>query len=149
MRIDGFFLAEFAKPEPGGGVTAVNGGWTTWNVTEPLTLPEPAPDPAPVAVISGAVVARVMLTPEESDGQHALVLRLVDADQGELFRVDVMLAANRDPELPRSWEQQAVLILPLQGLPIPTFGLHRLMLESTDGLPLAACPFQVVKRYQG
>ncbi|HUZ84572.1 MAG TPA: hypothetical protein VMU66_07750 [Gaiellales bacterium] len=147
MRLDGFFLCEYARPDPSGGFTAVNAGWSTWNVTEPVP-PPPDAGAAPAAVISATVVARLLLTPDESDGSHELTLRLLDADGGELFRGDVQLIGQRDPELPRSWDQQMLLVLPLVGFPLPSFGLYRVELEQQGAdVPLGACPFQVIKRY--
>jgi hypothetical protein len=145
MRLDGFMLARYAEQSAGGLVVA-GGGWTTWNVTEPLP-PSEDDEPAPAAVIQGFVVCRLMLAPEESDGRHPLALRLLDADDQELFRGDLELEVQRDRELPRSWEQVATLIVPLGWVPVPAFGLYRFLLELPSGDRLGACPFQVVKRF--
>jgi hypothetical protein len=145
VRLDGFMLARYAEQSPGGLVVA-GGGWTTWNVTEPMPPGEEG-EPPPAAVIQGFVVCRLLLAPEESDGQHPLVLRLLDSDEQELFRGELQLEVQRDRELPRSWEQVATLIVPLGWVPVASFGLYRFLLERPDGSALGACPFQVVKRF--
>jgi hypothetical protein len=145
MRLDGFMLARYAEQTPGGLVVA-GGGWTTWNVTEPIQAD--GGEPAPAAVIQGSVVCRLMLTPQESDASHSLVLRLLDSDETELSRGELQLDVQRDRELPRSWDQLATVIVPLGWLPAPTFGLYRFQLETPAGDLLGTCPFQVVKRYQ-
>ncbi len=144
MRLDGFMLARYAEQTPGGLVVA-GGGWTTWNVTEPIQAD--GGEPAPAAVIQGSVVCRLMLTPEESDASHSLVLRLLDSDETELSRGELQLDVQRDRELPRSWDQLATVIVPLGWVPAPTFGLYRFQLETPAGDLLGTCPFQVVKRY--
>jgi Family of unknown function (DUF6941) len=144
MRLDGFMMARYAEQAPGGLVLA-GGGWVTWNVHEPI--PSEGGEPVPAALISGCVVARLMMTPDESEGRHQLVLRLLDSDDTELSRHDLELEAQRDRELPRSWEQLNSLIIQLGWLPMPGFGLYRFQLETPAGELLGTCPFQVVKRY--
>ncbi|MGN6380260.1 MAG: DUF6941 family protein [Gaiellales bacterium] len=144
MRMDGFMLARYAE-QTAGGLVIAGGGWTTWNVTEPLQAE--GNEVPPAAVIQGFVVCRLMLTPEESDGGHPLVLRLLDSDDQEMFRGELRLDMQRDPELPRSWEQLATVIVPLGWVPVPGFGLYRFLLETPAGDTLGACPFQVVKRF--
>jgi Family of unknown function (DUF6941) len=144
MRLDGFLLARYAE-QSGGGLMVAGGGWTTWNVTEPMQAEGDGPPPA--AVIQGFVVCRLMLTPEESDGRHPLVLRLIDSDGQELFRGELQLDVQRDRELPRSWEQVATVIVPLGWVPVAGFGLYRFVLEKPAGDVIGTCPFQVVKRY--
>jgi hypothetical protein len=145
MRMDGFMLARYAE-QTAGGLVVAGGGWTTWNVTEPMPPGEEG-EPPPAAVIQGFVVCRLVLTPAESEGRHPLVLRLLDADDEELFHGELQLEVQRDRELPRSWEQVATLIVPLGWVPVGGFGLYRFLLERADGVPLGACPFQVVKRF--
>jgi hypothetical protein len=144
MRLDGFMLARYAEQTPGGLVVA-GGGWSTWNVTEPI--PAEGGEPAPAAIIQGSVLCRLMLTPEESEASHSLVLRLLDSDETELSRAELQLDVQRDRELPRSWEQLATVIVPLGWVPAPNFGLYRFQLETPGGELLGTCPFQVVKRY--
>ncbi len=144
MRIDGFFLTRYAESTPA-GFTCVGGGWTTWNVTEPAPPMEGGGE-APAAVIAGAVLCRIMLSPEESAGMHRFALRLLDADDGELVSTPVELEVQRDPELPRSWEQPIPLTMPFGGLAVERPGLYRFVFEH-DGERLAVCPFQVIRRY--
>ena len=144
MRIDGFMLARYAE-QTAGGLVIAGGGWSTWNVTEPLQAE--GDEPPPAAVIQGFVVCRLMLTPEESDGRHPLVLRLMDSDGLEVFRGELQLEVQRDRELPRSWEQVATVIVPLGWVPVAAFGLYRFALETPDDQTLGECPFQVVKRF--
>jgi hypothetical protein len=144
MRLDGFMLARYAE-QTAGGLVVAGGGWTTWNVTEPIQAD--GGEPAPAAVIQGSVVCRLLLTPEESDASHPLVLRLLDSDETELSRGELQLDVQRDRELPRSWEQLATVIVPLGWVAAPTFGLYRFQLETPAGELLGTCPFQVVKRY--
>ena len=144
VRLDGFMLARYAEHTAGGLVMA-GAGWTTWNVSEPIQTD--GDEPAPAAIIQGMVVGRLMLTPEESEGRHQVVLRLLDSDEAELSSVPLHLDVQRDRELPRSWEQVMPMIVPLGWVPAPAFGLYRFQLETATGELLGTCPFQVVKRY--
>jgi hypothetical protein len=150
VRLDGFFLARYAELDAGGTLSVLGGGWTTWNVHGPVVLPpeQQGEGDEPAAIVSGALVARLLLSPEESDGEHRLRILLRDDEDADVFDGEVVLGASRDPELPRSWEQPATLTLPLSGIAVARFGLYRFCLEHEGGL-LGACRFQVVKRYGG
>jgi hypothetical protein len=139
-------LTNYAET-PNGAFAIVGGGWDTVNVTEALELPEEVDEPPPVAMTSGVLAVRLMLTPQETDVDVPFEVVLEDADGDEVARMEGGMNVPRNPELPASWAQGINMVFPIGGIPLPNFGLYRLRMEA-NGTLLGEARFQVIKRYE-
>ncbi len=138
-------LTNYAET-PNGSFTIAGGGWDTINVSEPLELPEESDGPPPVAMTSGVLAVRLMLSPQETETDLPFHVLLEDADGGEVARMDGGMHVPRNPELPASWEQGINMVFPIGGIPLPNFGLYRVSMEAGSGV-IGEARFQVIKRY--
>ena len=136
-------LTNYAET-PNGSFAIVGGGWDTINVTERLELPEDVDEA--VAMMSGVLAVRLMLSPQETDIDLPFQVMLEDADGGEVASMDGGMHVPRNPELPASWEQGINMVFPIGGIPLPSFGLYRVRMQARGQL-VGEARFQVIKRY--
>lgn len=138
----GFTLLTNYAEDNGGLLYLQGGGWDTITVNGPL---ENGPEGA-FTLIRGFFVARLQFHPTEAGREHSFTVVIVDADGGEVLKVEGNLQVGRAPGLPASWMQSVNIILPLTGAPLPKPGLYRISLL-INGSHEADHPFRVIKAY--
>lgn len=89
-RIDFAFLADAAEAEAGRKFYVLGGGIDSINAR---TFPAVHPHMS--------LVMRVLVHPMETEQDHALQIRLIDSDGGELARIDGNLSARGAPQTGR------------------------------------------------
>lgn len=149
VNLDWMLLANYAEAAPGGGtVHMINGGWDTMNVRAPF---EPPPGSSTavenaVTVLQGNLVVRILFHQTELARDRTLRLIIIDEDGQEVGKIEGGFRAEPQPGHPASWEQGVNLVFPLQGLPMPKFGLYRIS-ALVDEQHLGDREFRVLKLY--
>jgi hypothetical protein len=92
-------------------------------------------------------VIRLEFHHTEAGTEFPLELVIVDADGGEIARIEARVAADPpDNDTPPTWSRGTNVVAPLTGLPIPHFGEYRIHLR-VNGEHKGELPFRVVQRY--
>jgi Family of unknown function (DUF6941) len=140
VKLDWIMLANYAEIAPSGLITVVGGTWDTMTVHTPLS--DDAPEDT-VALLTGCVVVRALFHVTETGRDHEFTLTAMDEDGGEVARIDGGLRVERQPDLPPGWDQGVNLVISLNGMPIPRFGLYSISLQ-IDGQHVGDRSFRVV-----
>jgi hypothetical protein len=140
MRLDWMMLANYAEAPPGGGLVYIAGGsWDTITVTGGEDLPEGV-----VAVVQGYLAVRILLHPTELGRARTFDVKVVDEDGEEIAQVEGGFETEAADDLPPGWHQGFNLVFPLNGLPLPRFGLYAINFL-LDGQHLGEREFRVVR----
>ena len=141
-QLDWMILANYAEAPPQGGLVYIHGGaWDTLTVAAPMEGPE-----GMVAALTGSLALRILFHSTESGREHVAEILLMDADGGEVAKVDVTFRIERTHGLPASWLQGSNLVIPLAGIGLPKFGEYTFSL-SINGNHMSDRPFRVLKGY--
>ena len=117
-------LANYA--EVSNGLLYISGGaWDT------VTVSGPPPDGARadiVAVVQGTLVARLSFHPTELGSRYPMRVTIVELDGGEIANIegDVVAVRQEHDSAPPTWDHGVTVIMPLNGLPLPTIGDYRI-----------------------
>jgi hypothetical protein len=136
-------LANHAEAPPNGLLYLSGAGWDTVNVSGPV--PPGAPQ-GTVTFLQGALVVKLEFHKSEADIDYPFQVTIVDADGGEVGRVEGTVRADSPPGTPPTWPIAANLILPLTGLPVRAFGEYRINI-SVNREHKGDLPFRVIKLY--
>jgi hypothetical protein len=135
------FLANYAESREG-LLYVMGAGWDTLTVQAPLQ----GGPPGAVAVLTGALVIRLLVHPTETGQTHELDIHVIDEDGAEVARVQGQVQAPLVPGLPIGWDQGVNLVISLHGMPIPRFGQHAIAVR-VSRQHLGDLRFRVLKGY--
>lgn len=141
MKVQWAMLANAAEVREG-LVSVLGGAWDS------IAADGPGDDETPAAVLRGTLVMRLMLSREETDREHALEVRVVDADGQVLGRSSGTFTVAQNPALPVGWDQGMVMNLNLTGVRLPRIGPYEVTVH-IDNVFHHALAFQVAQRPTG
>lgn len=142
MELDWMMLTNYAE-DPGTGLLYMSGaGWDTIHVNGPV---EGVP-PGVVTVIPGTLALRLLFHQTELGTDRTFRIVIVDEDGGEVGKIEGGFRPEKVVGQPPGWPQGVNVVLPLAGLPLRKFGLHRVSLV-VDEKHMGDREFRVIKHY--
>lgn len=141
MKLEWMMLANHAEDR--GGLLYISGGtWDTLNIQAPL---EGGP-PGAVAVLLGVLIIRLGSETTEIERDHTFSLTVMGEDGQQLATIGGEFRVTKAVGLPPGWEQGTNIIVGMNGLPLPSFGLYSILLQ-VDDKHVGERPFRVLKLY--